>query len=447
MATSAKTTEKDIFKTDSPGVLAQRIIYKNYIQPYIAIMMSKFRKVTIFHAFSGMEKNSNHGWPTEIEKYGPPIISLRVALHYFKRKGNEDIVYDNDRQIDVDAYLNEIDELKKSERSEIEIDTSPNHRMFLIYAEGNSYLYKELLKNVIKVIKMYRLRCEVEQDFKNGICKVWCDFRGTNRGSSSYVVACYLVHADFAQMAVPREPCLTFIDPVEYTGAPIDRVKKFVGLKMEVIVNLRCGYLNRCKSSRSVGREALTLQKTMAALYGLTLDDIASNSERKEDLTTTDIVSNVFHSYEQTLKRETGTDLTLSFEIRKENQFCDSCLLFATTHMKGFIYMKESMIKASPDSKSFWLSEENDLGSITIDQDNDDIARTIHKHFSGKEVLLSEVKNYVWLKTPFLFRKTPLKLLEMQGQLTVKTRDVTRKRGTFPDRRDWELVFTSYPLP
>ena len=443
MATSRCTSTKDSSKLDSSEVLAARHIYKNYIQTYIPIMMSCFHKVTLFHAFAGAGRDKESEWPEEIEKYSPAIIALRVAIHYFKRLGKEYIEFDNDREINIDGYLSEIGELMKVKGTK-NVDDSYNHRGVLIFVESNRRLYKELVKNVIKVIKMYRLRCEVDQDFKNGMCKVWCDFRGTSRASTSYVVACYIVLADFTQVELPKGPCSAYIDPIDFTGVQIETVKRFVCPTKEVIVHLKSGYLKSCiGDGHIVSHDSYrsTLEKNIAALHGLTLSDADRGSDRNE-LTEIDVASKVFHCFEETLKRDTGIDMTLSFEFHKESNICTSYFLFVTNHMRSFKNMKESMMKVSPDSKSFSLSVESGLGNLANDQDSNDVASEIYKHFKGRTAVVSEVADYVWLKTPYVFRKKPLEILERNGYLSVKDSGIARRRGTFPDRSDWELVFT-----
>ena len=85
---------------------------------------------------------------------------------------------------------------------------------------------------------------------------------------------------------------------------------------------------------------------------------------------------------------------------------------------------------------------------ITWDNIQDDslLATVIFEEFSQKEakerVDMREVENYVWLRTPFVFRKKPLKMLENSARLIVAMcSDPARKYGTFPDGQIFVFTF------
>ena len=419
MATSTIEFETGRYGAES-HVLAKRVIYKKYLQAFIPSMLTcrTCTRLTIFDGFAGSGRENTEDWPAEIEHYGCPIIALRVALHHFKRQGREDASFDtsNDRVINVDAYLSGIEDLQKNTSSDFKVDQSNRHKIVFVFAETNSDLYKELAKNVIQVIKRYRLRVDAHPDFEHGICKVLCDFRGTKRPSDEYLVACYIINADFTQMAAPSGHCLANIDPPVYTEAPLDKIRKFVGPKRQLFLNLASKDAHIIRSSTT-------------------------------DSLTSDIIQSVIRTYEPELRNKAQTELALSLEIQSLETGLKCHIFFLTNHVSSFKSIKNSMDNVRENSrllnirfkyKSVGLADPHTFSSNYME---DAIASAIHQRFRRKgDVTLSVVERFVWLETPFVFRKTPLRRLEEKCCLIVKT-NKPRTFGTFPDYTDWSIEF------
>jgi len=62
-------------------------------------------------------------------------------------------------------------------------------------------------------------------------------------------------------------------------------------------------------------------------------------------------------------------------------------------------------------------------------------AEEVYKKFAGKTVSLEEIKEFVLVETPYLFRKSILNKLEEEGRIirVVRRNNKPRRRGTFPD--------------
>ena len=67
-------------------------------------------------------------------------------------------------------------------------------------------------------------------------------------------------------------------------------------------------------------------------------------------------------------------------------------------------------------------------------QDVNAMAMLIFKTFSGAKVSMDKIEWYIWMKTPFVFRKKPLNILQKTGRiLKVYPENTERRNGTFPD--------------
>ena len=65
------------------------------------------------------------------------------------------------------------------------------------------------------------------------------------------------------------------------------------------------------------------------------------------------------------------------------------------------------------------------------------------EEFSGRTVPHRDVEDFVWLCTPFVFRKTPLKILEEQQRMTVHIPEgEERRQGAFSDHLTNNMLLT-----
>ena len=95
----ASKAEK-FFQKDTHHGLVKRLILKKYLQAYIRMMLSKpNNKLTIIDGFAGTGIYENYGWAHEIEKYGSPIIALRVAIQHLLKRDFKLSTYEDDKEI------------------------------------------------------------------------------------------------------------------------------------------------------------------------------------------------------------------------------------------------------------------------------------------------------------------------------------------------------------
>ena len=415
-------------KREAPHVLAKRLIYKKYLQHYIPSMMSiRDKQIKVIDGFAGTGRATELDWPTEIEHYETPIIALRVALHYFRAKDNlkKEVIFDNARQFDVSGYLSGIEDLRMFAYDQFEIAAADKHRVILVFFEHEKNAYKELVRNVIKIITMYRVRVDEEAHFKDGFCKVRCDFKGTKRANNEYLVACYIVHADLTKVAPVSGSDVLVLNSKGDTVVPLDVVKRMTDSRMQIF---------------------LTLDSRIDA-PNTNHGQVANKMSSNDRLTKTEV-----DAYEQSLTRNAKADCFLSLETQGYTCTVTGHMLYRASHISSFKKMKEAMNTVRESLQSNLICcftnyknfrEPYQLRLPREDDESDrNTANAIFQRFRSKESVISEVERYVWEETPYVFRKTPLKILEVAGKLTVKTDDQTRKKGTFPDRRDWNLVFS-----
>ena len=415
-------------KREAPQVLAKRLIYKKYLQKYIPSMMSiRDKQIKVIDGFAGTGRATELDWPTEIEHYETPIIALRVALHYFRAKDNlrGEVIFDNARQFDVSGYLSGIEDLRMFAYDRFEIAPADKHRVVLVFFEHEKNAYKELVKNVIKIITMYRVRVDEEAHFKDGFCKVRCDFKGTKRANNEYLVACYIVHADLTKVAPVSGSDVLVLNSKGDTVVPLDVVKRMTDSRKQIFLTL------------DIRIDAPNTN------HGQVANKMSSNGR----LTKTES-----DAYEQSLKQSAKADCFLSLETQGYTSTVIGHMLFRASHISNFKKMKEAMNEVRESLQSNLIccftnyktfKEPYQLRLPQEDKESDrNTANAIFQRFRGKESVLSEVERYVWTETPYVFRKKPLKILEVAGKLFVKTDDQTRKKGTFPDRSDWNLVFS-----
>ena len=417
---------EEILKREAPHVLAKRLIYKKYLQQYIPSMMSiQDKRIKVIDGFAGTGRAMNLEWPTEIEHYETPIIALRVALHHFRQKesSRKDVVFDNNREFDVSGYLDGIGDLEMYAGDIFEIPPTDKHRVILVFFESDKNAYKELVKNVLKVITMYRIRVDEEENFKNGFCKIRCDFKGTKRPNSEYLIACYIVHARIIKVTPVSASDILVLNSQGDNEVPLDRMKRIIDYRKQILITLT----SKVEVTNTNGSRAA--------------------SRRRHHLTKGEV-----DALEQTLKQNTKNDFYLSLETQGYTNNATGHVLFGANQMCSFKYMKEAMNTVHKSLQEHLIccftsykhfKEPFQLRLPEKETEGDKAtANAIYQRFRGKEVVVSEVRQYVWLETPYVFRKWPLKILEDIGKLTVKNDDQNRIRGTFPDRRDWNLVFS-----
>lgn len=215
-------------------------------------------------------------------------------------------------------------------------------------------------------------------------------------------------------------PSFVFIDPFGFKGFPLRIVRRILKYPAcEVLVTFMEGFIRRFAE---YNEEALNeLFET---------DEWQEYSGKEAPLV---------ELYEKQLKERAGAKYTWSFRIMRFSRTW-YYLVFATKHIKGLEVMKEAMFKV--DKRGKYTFGDIPRGQRTLfDLSGSDwhikqSAKEIYKEFAGKTVPIEDVKEFVLIKTPYLFRKSSLKELEREGKIVRVARPdgKPRRKGSFPDR-------------
>lgn len=157
-------------------------------------------------------------------------------------------------------------------------------------------------------------------------------------------------------------------------------------------------------------------------------------------------------NYEECLRKAFSCEFSLTFEIRGSNNSIIYHLIFITDHIKNLKEMKRSMKSCSQVEDGFAMSDytvyrNGSKLNLANTQDVKAVANAIYAHFRGRsEVLISDVERYVWLNTPYVFRKTPLAVMTKGDDPRItavydSNRKPPHRKGTFPDHTTWYLEF------
>jgi three-Cys-motif partner protein len=221
-------------------------------------------------------------------------------------------------------------------------------------------------------------------------------------------------------------PSFVFIDPFGFSHTPFLTIKKILeSPRSEILVNFMFEEVNRFLS---VEEHA----ENYDLLFGTTQwrDVLAMGSapERK---------SAIHDIYLKQLK--SAAKYVHSFEMLNQGNSTDYFLYFATNNLKGLEKMKEAMWKVD-DTGSFQFSDFQDsrrLVSLFSGHPNlQPLQDMILKRFSGHQVSIEDLSDWVVAETPFL--RTHLKLqilapLEKSGAVSVVGASPKRRKGTFSD--------------
>ena len=427
---------ENFFQSDPPHGLGKRLILKKYLQAYIPIMLPESKpdnKLTIVDGFAGTGRYEDYGWPKEIERYGSPIIALHVAIRHLLKLEFKPSEYEHNSLLDgtVDDMLAD---LKRSTLDRVTVG-SGSQSLSLIFVEAKEQNYKMLFKNKMQTLLIYGLKPRVQRDVRNGVCIIRFDHPESKKSSSEYRIACALICAEFKQLEPPPSPSFAFIDPFGFSYTPWKTVTKFVGYGKEVFFNLMTRDINRFMSAKP---------EQIGDLFGISAQEVTEWKASMDGME--EKVLQLVDKYQKRLK-DAYARFTVNFEMRGLNNARLYHLVFATNHEKGLEVMKEAMNRGTQEANSFRFSDfqiikKNKPISFLNDQKPEDVAEVLHREFSGRRVPISEVKNFILFDTLYVFRKTPLAILERARKMgVVEPSEKQRRANQYPDHTDWILQF------
>lgn len=461
----------DVSNEDTPQRLLKRILYKKYLQAFIPITQYQFFKTMIIdgNAGSGRYGSEHEDWPVDIEGYGSPLIAMMVSLNYFYHKQHrKEKIWGKATEDRYAGLENMFNDVNPSDKALPDLPI-PVPKIYLYFVENDKRTFNKLKDTVADLLGdffqdtdwFYTDDCDGKQ----------YEFQIKD---PKYPIYCKLVNTEFSDFDPPSPmtlsdmKCLTFIDPYGFTNIPISHAQKFVNSDQELLVNFRRSYLNGlCEQEWSVGQvaelygidELLKLAGKRRAVTKHENDSletfvnyIVSNSNVEWSGTLENGIQSCSANYERMLREVCHTDYALGFEMRGQHDVISYRMIFVTHNNKGIERMKEAMNRCSQVVSEMVMSDYTfcrnglklNLGNF---HDDTSVADTIYLRFEGcYKQKLSDIKEFVLLDTPYVFRKEHLSVMVTEDDPRVthvfdndgKSPETT---GSFPDSTTWYLNF------
>ena len=409
------------FEGDTPHGLVKRFIWKRFIQAFVHSTQNVNLRTIIFDGFSGKGRYCDE-WPTDIESYGTPLVSLRVAIEYFHPQNRQESwKFDKDKP-DLPFHGLSCDDIERR------FEESSTIKIYLV--EKDTVTFDQLVQNAKKVMMKY------------GVKVASCEKR---RGEHILIsidekvrVGCHLANTSFQDATLPvlmnsEDRMVSCIDPFGYSQIPFQKIEQLMDDERKAVyITFMSSFVNRF-----IGVH----KKQMEKLFGLPYEEFERRFKEYGDKNSS---TNLTDLYEKNLKKNTAAEHSLSFEVRGKRNSLLFHLVFAGYHIKGFEAMKEAMNNGTQEADKFSLSDYNIIVkgeelNLKNGQSNEMVATKIfHKYKGRTNISLAEVKNFILYETIHVWRKEPLKMLEEDKKIEVSC-SVKRLRGTFPDRLFYKI--------
>jgi hypothetical protein len=185
-------------------------------------------------------------------------------------------------------------------------------------------------------------------------------------------------------------PTFAFVDPFGWKGAPFSLLAEILKHpSCEVLINFMYEEINRflSQSDQPGNFDAFFGTPNWRECIG------GSRDERNRCL---------HDLYVRQLRDSAGAKYVRSFEMKNESGLTDYYLFHATKNLKGLQKMKEAMWKVDPRGE-FTFSDATDPNQMVMfgDPPLDILRDQILKRFSGKEVTVREIEEFVLAETAF----------------------------------------------
>ena len=223
-------------------------------------------------------------------------------------------------------------------------------------------------------------------------------------------------------------PTFVFVDPFGYSDVKMETIVNFLkNPHCEVFINFMSGPISRFLTLPGDVR-ASKLDNLFGT--GKWRDCMESKNEKER-------ISKLLAIYATELKSH-GVKHVKMFEMDNTKDRPIYSLVFATNHHKGLEVMKDAMATVDKTFE-FRFSDAIDPRQTRLYQFDDDNAwqlgasRMLHANFRGMKATIEEIKHYILIDTPYIYRSGILKLLEKDDPPKIKV--VTqnkRRKDTYP---------------
>ncbi|MEN3062218.1 MAG: three-Cys-motif partner protein TcmP [Candidatus Methanosuratincola petrocarbonis] len=222
-------------------------------------------------------------------------------------------------------------------------------------------------------------------------------------------------------------PTFCFVDPFGYTetGGPkiLGKILKFS--KCEVLLTYMVGFMDR-------GAYDPSKCEIICREWNFSEEEI-------NKITATEAMDSREMQWINTLKKKlieaSASDLYhLAFCVKGYNNRTLYYLMYFTKHIKGIEVMKEAMFKTGETGEykfSDYNFEQKNLLDYSKELWQNECADKVYERFKGSAQKTEDVKNWVILETPYIWRKGILKKLEEDGKIVRVTE--RERRYAYPD--------------
>lgn len=221
-------------------------------------------------------------------------------------------------------------------------------------------------------------------------------------------------------------PTLAFVDPFGFSHTPFSTISKLMKYtKCEVLINFMYEHINRFLSLPD---------------HAENFDELFGTTEWRSAVSVSDPDQRLrpIHDLYKTQLRKVAKYVR-SFEMTNQGNRVNYFLFFATNNLTGLEKMKESMWKVDPMGE-FQFSDFTDataqLSLFMAAPDCDALRDRITSQFTGKDIEIKGLGDWVVAETPFLrthIKKKVLLPMEKDGALTVPSPRPGRRPFTYPD--------------
>ena len=221
-------------------------------------------------------------------------------------------------------------------------------------------------------------------------------------------------------------PTLAFIDPFGFSGLPMRLIGRMMAYeKCEVIITFMSGFVNRFLDEF---RED-TLDELFACSEWREINLIKDPDKRQKSL---------IDLYTKQLKLIGNAVYTRNFEMIGQHNQPIYNLIFGTKHWKGLKAMKEAMCRVDRRG-TYTFSDLTDVKqAYLIDYSTEEhwlpvAGDIVFNHFKGKKASINEIEKYVITDTPYIFRKSILRNIEMRNPPGIVNVEGRKRKYTHPD--------------
>jgi hypothetical protein len=191
----------------------------------------------------------------------------------------------------------------------------------------------------------------------------------------------------------------------------------------EILVTFMSGFINRFSSLSSN-------EKILDDLFG---DEGWKRGNKLKGVEKERFIVNYYNSK---LKEIAKVKYTRNLEMRDNNDKLIYHLIFGTKNLRGLEVMKDVMYKIDRRG-TYRFSDNTDPKQKYIFDYNEnywmvDAAQKIAYNFKGQTTSLQDIKEYVLVSTPYVFRKAILKHLENTVPPKIQVTD-RKKKLSYPD--------------